>query len=499
MVKRILILVLFFISETCISQVQVKLDQPSTNQFRVKDLWKITVKNNSSKDIELILRGTVDEINEGRIVEGKTGLFKLKGNESRRISVDNIPGGGVYNWSNRKFQEAMIRNGNAPDGVYTICIYAENVDGASLGLDCIQQTIALISPPILITPTNGEIISEQQYPFFTWLPPTPSQQGITYKIIIVDIFGSQSADEAIRVNPIRFTQNNISSTTFQIPISARLFEPKKKYGWQIIAFNKNDEVGRSEVWHFLYGSQDVGEKKILKSPCEKLKAEFKKSTLQDTVFYKLSITNNNLDMPTENLKSFRITVKGDIIGSVRNSIGEVWAQSQSKNKSNLNSITWTYKNGSIPSGTSILGNIVLDSKKANSIKIYFEWLDDSNTIVCNDSISLNESRIYYELSEEKPSTFIEISGNTLGVQFVNNYATLNNTQFFILDNYKPIFSEKNLEAPELKGQNIINFSINGFNKVTIDLQKYKLSSNKIYNLMVADSKHCYYLNFKIVN
>ncbi len=117
-------------------QVQIKLKQPPMNQLGVKDMWNLTVRNTSAKDVQVILRGTADEVKEGRLVDGKTGLFTLKANESRIISGSNIPGGGSYSWQNKKFQEAILRSGNAPSGSYTICVYAESESGSPLGQDC---------------------------------------------------------------------------------------------------------------------------------------------------------------------------------------------------------------------------------------------------------------------------------------------------------------------------------------------------------------------------
>jgi hypothetical protein len=499
MIKRILLPIFFCISEICLAQMGITLKQPPMNQLRVKDIWEITIINSSGKETELYLRGTVDELSEGQIVEGKTGLFRLKANERRIITVDNIPGGGKYEWLNKKFQEAMIRKGNAPDGFYTICIYAEKDDGTPLGQYCIQQNISQISPPILITPSDAETIYTPQTPIFSWLPTAPLKPGIIYKITIVDILGSQSNDEAIRVNPVLFSDKNISSNTFQYPISARQFEPNKKYGWQITAYEKNNEIGHSEVWSFFYSNQEISEKKIGIVPCEKLKAEFKKKAANDTTYYQITINNNITDKSTQTLKSFKITIKANTETDIQNGKDNNWIQSISKDKSGSISAIFTNKLGSIPTGASNLGSIILSSNQAMPIKFYYEWLDGGNSVICLDSASFNEKQKFYELSEEKPDTYIEVPGTTLGIQFANNYATTNNAQFYILDNYKPIISEKNLEAPGLKGQNITNFSLNGVNKVTIDLHKYKLSSNKIYNLMVADSKHYYYLNFKIVN
>jgi hypothetical protein len=231
-------------------QVQIKLKQPPMNQLGVKDMWNLTVRNTSAKDVQVILRGTADEVKEGRLVDGKTGLFTLKANESRIISGSNIPGGGTYSWQNKKFQEAILRSGNAPSGSYTICVYAESESGAPLGQDCFQQNIALQSPSILISPVDGASIAQGQPLLFTWLTPTPSAQGTTYSIRIVEVLGNQSATDAVIKNSAVFEQKEIRSTSLQYPVSARKLVEGKKYAWQI----SSGEL-KSEAWVFTMNSQ----------------------------------------------------------------------------------------------------------------------------------------------------------------------------------------------------------------------------------------------------
>lgn len=237
--------VLLFVAGICYGQVQIKLKQPPMNQLGVKDMWNVTVRNISTKEVQLLLRGTADEAQDGRLVDGKTGMFTLKANETRIMSGSNIPGGGSYSWQNKKFQEAMLRSGNAPSGNYTICVYAESESGSPLGQDCFQQNIALMSPPTLISPSDGENIPQSQQPLFTWLPPAPAPQGATYTLRMVELIGNQSAIDAMAKNSAVFEQKELRSTSLQYPISARKLEAGKKYAWQV----SSGEM-RSESWLF---------------------------------------------------------------------------------------------------------------------------------------------------------------------------------------------------------------------------------------------------------
>ncbi len=264
-------LAFIFSTALCIGQVQIKLKQPPMNQLGVKDMWNLTLRNTSAKDVQLTLRGTADEAQEGRLVDGKTGLFTLKANESRTISGSNIPGGGSYSWQNKKFQEAMVRSGNAPSGNYTICVYAESESGAPLGQDCFRQNIALMSPPTLISPADGASIAQGQTPLFTWIPSAPSQQGTIYTIRIVEVLGNQSANDAIIKNSAVFEQKDIRSTSLQYPVSARKLVEGRKYVWQISSGELKSEAsgfGISTSSHGHVLSNLVNTQRIICKPCE---------------------------------------------------------------------------------------------------------------------------------------------------------------------------------------------------------------------------------------
>ncbi|MBL0176533.1 MAG: hypothetical protein IPP94_14920 [Ignavibacteria bacterium] len=82
MIKVILLIACLF-ANTAIAQVLVTLRQPPPNQLGATDIWNLTVTNQSPAEVELYLEGTVDEAQDGRIVEGTCGAFKLKANETK--------------------------------------------------------------------------------------------------------------------------------------------------------------------------------------------------------------------------------------------------------------------------------------------------------------------------------------------------------------------------------------------------------------------------------
>ncbi|RPI67641.1 MAG: hypothetical protein EHM43_07125, partial [Ignavibacteriae bacterium] len=120
-----------------------------------------------------------------------------------------------------------------------------------------------LSVPILISPPDESEIVEK-YPVFTWMASVPPAQGqvMQYRLRIAEVFGTQTGQDAVARNPAWFTQQDITRTILQYPISSRGFEVGRRYAWLIEAYEYRLGVrgqqsavidhGTSEVWTFTY-------------------------------------------------------------------------------------------------------------------------------------------------------------------------------------------------------------------------------------------------------
>lgn len=242
------ILVLAFIKIQ--AQVVVILQQPPPNQLNISDLWKLTLNNTGSNSFRVYLEGTVDEEKDGRILEGKSQVFDLpKGIKiitSKDVSAANIT------YKNNKYKEIILRTGNPPSGNYTICISVMTENGTQIGNDCKNQYINNLSPPVLISPSDGDSVNQKSLTF-TWTPPTPisSQSNMDYSLKIVEILGNQSLSEAIDKNTSFFEQAGIHSTIFQYPVNGIELKDNQSYAWQISANINGSSVSRSQPSGFI--------------------------------------------------------------------------------------------------------------------------------------------------------------------------------------------------------------------------------------------------------
>ena len=250
---------LCFISIKSFSQyVITPIAPPQT--FSFNDLWHLTLvramaDNNTQFYISL------------RVFDGANQL-KIKSN----TAVVSLPAGShYYNLSNISslqpfttsyydagiLQQTINTGGNFPPGIYHLLytLYGKTADGEFMPLseDAIEAVVDVLWPPMLLSPSDGEII-ETQYPILTWTPAFSSSYlgQITYTLKLVELFPGQNIYQAITANPLYFTQNNIPVTMLPYPPSAQLLDTSKTYAWQIHADAQGSPMGSSEIWSFTW-------------------------------------------------------------------------------------------------------------------------------------------------------------------------------------------------------------------------------------------------------
>jgi hypothetical protein len=233
--------------------VIVNYFQPPPNQWNAEDLWALTLTNTTAQTLSVYLHGTVQEAKDGLVFEGTSAQFELAPHYSGKIESAKLQPVDV-GYANSTYEELVLRTGTLPEGVYEICITVHDANtNDEIGKSCVFQTIAHTSPPALLTPENESRV-EQPLPVFLWLPVTPLRPGalVNYTIKIIELMDGQVETEAMESNPAFYTYANILSTSYQLPISAKGFEPGRSYAWQVTASINGYELGKSQVLSFTY-------------------------------------------------------------------------------------------------------------------------------------------------------------------------------------------------------------------------------------------------------
>jgi hypothetical protein len=341
-----LVLLMIFNCSYLLAQISVHLQQPHPFQFHVEDMWKVTLTSTYQTPVRVYLYGTARSLTEGLIVDANTAIFSM--NIGTRMVKANEIGPIDVHKQNQTYGDIVKKMGGLPSGKFEICVYVKDAaTNQTLAVDCIEHEVQNFTEVELISPISSTVISNEyfeidektssvsqkkltnnpipvlklpdspfgtfdkytidkikkaeqvlvgagQFVVFNWMPPTPVPKGygLKYKLNVVEILARQSAYDAIKTNPYYYTNSNITTSTFQYPLSASPFKHGRSYGWQVTAYVNNIKISESEIWEFTYlnFTGSVTQNKNLKS-------EGETTLLNDLARYDIS--------PKEYIKSLR--------------------------------------------------------------------------------------------------------------------------------------------------------------------------------------------------
>ncbi|MHB8579578.1 MAG: hypothetical protein ACYDA4_06920 [Ignavibacteriaceae bacterium] len=253
------------------AQVAVVLQQPPPYQFKIENMWKVTLINSTKTTYTVYLRGVATESTQGQIVSATTASFSLAPGIKVVNSRELVPMSITVN--NNKYAD-VVQNINAvPTGDYEICVSVINTEtGIELGTQCMEAQTQNLSQVELLQPENNtkflsggftgrsnDNINDAKiipgsFITFNWLPPSPIPPSVkaTYSLRIAEIFGNQSPYDAVLSNPAFYINQNIYSNIFLYPVEGRSFVNNRRYAWKVSAYLNNVLVSESETWEFTY-------------------------------------------------------------------------------------------------------------------------------------------------------------------------------------------------------------------------------------------------------
>jgi len=258
--RLLLLLVYFFTGILPVlaqQQVIVNIQHPPFNQLMIEDMWKLTLINTSNSTFTVYLTGTLTESQAGLIARGISKTFDLTPGTKIFTAANyrELDPSISYVNKDRKYQESAVRTGGFPSGEYEICISViQSRDKQELGAQCIQQSVLMVNPPILISPEDGEEIKIRN-PNFVWTPVS-GVKNVQYKFKLVEVHPGQSMYEAMEKNRMLYSTTLRQTTLIYSPNFPQLIEGKE-YAWQVqsldasgnpIGFNK----GLSEIAGFKF-------------------------------------------------------------------------------------------------------------------------------------------------------------------------------------------------------------------------------------------------------
>lgn len=315
--KYILIVIIALVAQNIFSQsgkIVIRLKKPPPFVFYTEDMFKLTIINPTQETYRVYLHGRSTEALIGLVIDASCNTFDLPPGV-KTVQTGDV-GKVTINEKNEKYKDVITRMGQLPSGNYDICVDVVNAaTGDILGTDCVTQEVLLVSQVALVFPTDAlTLLPENKYPIFTWMPPVPTPKGqqLNYKLKIADIFGMQSGYDAMQSNPLYFSNNNIKSTSFQYPTSARQFKEGSKYAWQVEAYMNGNLLSSSEVFEFTYGEL----KPIVKTKELKMMKKYWSANLEDNYF-----GNTSGSYSQTKKKTFMFSFNSELFGESANRSG----------------------------------------------------------------------------------------------------------------------------------------------------------------------------------
>lgn len=313
-IKTLLLFALLVCGAELKAQVTVILQQPPAFQFKIENMWKVTLINTTLSTTKVYLKGLATARIDGQIVEVTTSTFDLP-RGTKIINARELAPLKV-NERNSKYSDVVKKIGGVPTGDYDICVSVFNAEtNALLGEMCVQSQVLNLTQLQLMQPaqatifdmnpksgnapqkqqtnderfaarlnkigrtkTDAEIVGVLEKSSaehsrggqlelvrnatkvtlvgglipFSWLPPAPLPQGVrvSYRLQIAEINPKQSAYDAMRANPKLVVLEKLQTNLVVLPIAARRLLPNRWYSWKVDVFLDNKIIQESEVFSF---------------------------------------------------------------------------------------------------------------------------------------------------------------------------------------------------------------------------------------------------------
>jgi hypothetical protein len=250
---KITVAALLLLLYMCGSAQNIQINiRPITNvTFGSKDFWNIDVITSQQLPVNLVFKTDVKDRQGNLVAEALSKVLTL---QSSFTSLTNgMAAGGPVTFHHAEIRQSDLVSRSFPAGEYQYCVAAlDPATSELIAQQCMQVMVKMLTPPILVYPSNKETIQEQ-HPLLTWLSPGPlsSSGQVSYALTLVELYPDQNPFDALLRNRPLLHQKNIPATSFQYPYNSPALAYGKHYAWQVEAMDINGvSYGQTEIWSF---------------------------------------------------------------------------------------------------------------------------------------------------------------------------------------------------------------------------------------------------------
>lgn len=224
-------------------------------------LWNISLVSTQTDRFSVLVQMVVADAGTGLPLYTATSNPFVIGAGANLINFQQVQPV-LYNNVSSAYRFNPANGGLLPPGIFNVCYkvikYSGEILNLVLGEGCFSLENDPLSPPTLVTPSDGDSISTIR-PFFSWLPPTPNDALplLRYTIRVVEKDKRQSPQEAVERNLPLFNDNNMIDNNTGYPFGLPPLDTGKSYAWQVLAYNESRYVGASECWSFVLKTDEA--------------------------------------------------------------------------------------------------------------------------------------------------------------------------------------------------------------------------------------------------
>ena len=169
----------------------------------------------------------------------------------------NVFAGSFFKFSSNGYAGIVNQTKNFPPGQYEFCYRFINADKQADDYEnCFDAEIMPLVPMSLINPSDGDKICQKR-PVLSWQPPIPFSSSMRFRLLLTEKKEGESIENLL-VNAPLLLLDNITTTSVNYPTSHPDLKEGKTYCWQVIAYQNNVVMSRSEIWEFTVQCSEPG-------------------------------------------------------------------------------------------------------------------------------------------------------------------------------------------------------------------------------------------------
>jgi hypothetical protein len=169
----------------------------------------------------------------------------------------NLYAGSLFKFSTNAYASITNQTKNFPPGQYSFCYQFVNADkGADDYENCFEAEVQPLVPMALVYPADGDKICQKR-PMLSWQPPIPFNSAMRFRLLLAEKKEGE-AIENLLVNAPLLLLDNITTTSINYPSGHPDLKEGKTYVWQVVAYQSNVVMSRSEIWEFTVQCSEPG-------------------------------------------------------------------------------------------------------------------------------------------------------------------------------------------------------------------------------------------------